>query len=97
VLQELNSILLIATLPFAPLALILVNGWLGAHAHSFPFVFFLGSTRFWSKILPFLVVFSRVDTINTIIVALDPLLLLDRHSHELLKCPLLIHEIVVHL
>jgi hypothetical protein len=43
------------------------------------------------------VVLSHVDAINTIIVALDPLFLLDTHSYELLECPLAIHEIVVHL
>jgi hypothetical protein len=81
----------------APLALILVHGVVRAHARSFPFVFFLGSIRFWSKILPLLVVLSLVDAINTTIVALDPLFLLDTHSYELLECPLVIHGVVVHL
>jgi hypothetical protein len=97
VLQELNAILLIVTPLLLPLPLILVHRRVGARAHGFPFVFFLVSIRLWSKILPFLVVLSHVDAINTTIVALDPLLLLDTHSYKLLECPLLIHRVVVHL
>jgi hypothetical protein len=92
VLQELNVILLIVAPLLAPLGLILVHRVIKTHAHSFPFVFFLRS-----KILPLLVVLSHVDAINTTIVALDPLFLLDTHSYELLECPLFIHGIVVHL
>jgi hypothetical protein len=91
VLQELNAIFLIVALPLAPLALILVNWGLRAHAHGFPLVFYLGSIRFRSKILLLLV------AINTTVVTLDPLLLLDTHNRELLRCPLLIHGVVVHL
>jgi hypothetical protein len=97
VLQELNAILLIVAPLLAPLALILVHMVVGARAHGFPFVFFLGSIRLWSKILPLLVVLSHVDAINTTIVAIDPLLLLDTHSYELLECPLVIHGVVVYL
>jgi hypothetical protein len=80
-LQELNEILLIVAPPFAPLALILINWGLRAHAHSFPLLFFLGNIRLRSKILLLLVVLSHVDTINTTIVAPDPLPLLDTHNH----------------
>jgi hypothetical protein len=45
VLQELNAILLIVAPLFAPLASILVHRVVGARAHSFRFVFFLGSIR----------------------------------------------------
>jgi hypothetical protein len=92
VLQELNAILLIVTPLLAPLALILIHMLVGARAHMFPFVFFLGS-----KILPLLVLLSHVDAINTTIIVLDPLFLLDTHSYELLECSLIIHGVVVHL
>jgi hypothetical protein len=85
VLQELNVILLIVSLLIAPLALILVHMVIGACAHNFSFVFFLGS-----KILSLLVVISHVNAINTTTIVLDPLLFLDTHSDEFLKCPLLI-------
>jgi hypothetical protein len=92
VLQERNAILLIvAPLP-ASLALILVHKVVGAHAHGFPFVFFL-----MRKILPLLMVFSHVDAINTTTIALDPLLFLGTHSNEFFKCPLLIYGVVVDL
>jgi hypothetical protein len=78
VLQELNTVLLIVTLPLAPLALILVHRLIVARAHNFSFVFFLEG-----EILPLLVVLSHVDAINTTIVALDPFFLLDTHGYEL--------------
>jgi hypothetical protein len=71
VLQELNVILLIVAPLFAPIVLILVHRLVGAHAHGFPFIFFLGSVRVWSKILPLLMVLSHVDAINTTIITLD--------------------------
>jgi hypothetical protein len=83
VLQELNAILLIVAPLLAPHILILVHRWIGAHAHDFSFVFFLGSIRLWSEVLSLLVVFSHVNAINTTIVALDPFFLLDTHSYEL--------------
>jgi hypothetical protein len=92
VLQELNAILLIVAPLLAPLALILVNRVVGAHAHSFPFFFFLGS-----KILPLLMVLSHVDAISTTIVVLDPFFLLGTHSYKLFECPLVIHGVVIHL
>jgi hypothetical protein len=92
---KVNTILLIAPPLFAPLSLIRINWGLRAHAHNFPLFFFLGSLRLQSKIL-FLVVLSHDDVINTIIIALD-LLLLDTHSQELLECPILIHGVVVDL
>jgi hypothetical protein len=96
VLQELNAILLIVTPLLTPLALILVHRLVGAYAHDFPFILFLGSKRPWGKILSLLVVLSHVDTITTI-VALDPFFLLDTHSYELFECPLVIHGVVIHL
>jgi hypothetical protein len=77
ILQELNVVLLIVAPPLAPLALILVHRLIGARAHSFSFVFFLGG------ILPLLVVLSHVDAINTTIITLDPFFLLDTHGYEL--------------
>jgi hypothetical protein len=68
----------------------------GARAHNFPFIFFLGSKRPWGKLLSLLVVLSHVDTITTII-ALDLFFLLDTHSYELFECPLVIHGDVIHL
>jgi hypothetical protein len=97
VLQELNPVFLIVSIPFTQFALILVNWGLIVHVHGFPLVFFLGSIRLRRKILLLLVVLSHIDTINTTIVALDPLLLMDTHSHELLDCSLLIHGVVVDL
>jgi hypothetical protein len=91
-LQEFNAVLLIVAPPLAPLTLILVHRLVGARAHSFSFIFFLGRGD-----LPLLVVLNHVDTINTIIVALDPFLLLDTHGYELFECPLVIHGVVVHL
>jgi hypothetical protein len=92
VLQELNAVLLIVTLPLASLALIIVHKLVGTHAHNFSFVFFLEG-----EILPLLVVLSHVDAINTTIVTFDPFFLLDTHGYELLYCPLVIHGVVVHL
>jgi hypothetical protein len=92
VLQELNAVLLIVALPLAPLALILVHRLVGARAHSFSFVFFLGR-----GILPLLMMLSHVDAINITIVALDPFFLLDTHGYELFECPLVIHRVIVHL
>jgi hypothetical protein len=82
VLQELNAILLIVTPLLAPHALILVHRLIGACAHNFPFNFFLGSIRLWGK-FSLLVVLGHIDVINTTIVALDPIFLLDTHSYEL--------------
>jgi hypothetical protein len=76
VIQELNAVLLIVALPLAPLALILAHRLVGACAHSFSFVFFLGG-----KILPLLVVLSHVDAINTTIIVFDPFFLLDIHGY----------------
>jgi hypothetical protein len=84
VLQELNAILLIVALLLAPHALILVHRLIGARSHDFPFIFFIGSIRLWGEILSLLVVLGHVDAINTTIVALDPIFLLDTHSYELL-------------
>jgi hypothetical protein len=42
-------------------------------------------------------VLSHIHTITTTIVALDPLLLLDIYSHELLECPFLIYGVVFDL
>jgi hypothetical protein len=92
VLQELNAVFLIVAPPLTPLALILVHRLVGSRAHNFSFIFFLGG-----KNLPILVVFSHVDAINTIIVALDPFFLLDTHSYELFECLFIIHGVVVHL
>jgi hypothetical protein len=89
--QELNAVLLIVTPLLTPLALILVRRLVGAHAHGFSFVFFLGG-----GIIPLLVVLSHVDAINTTIVMLDHLFLLDTHSYELLECPLIIHGVIIH-
>jgi hypothetical protein len=44
-LQEFNAILLIVAPPLAPLALILVHRLVGAHAHNFSFIFFLGGEK----------------------------------------------------
>jgi hypothetical protein len=93
VLQELSAILLIVFLPFTLFALILVNWGLRDCGYHFPLVFFLGSIRLLHKLILLLVVLSHIHTITTTIVVLDPLLL-DTHSHELLECPLLIHEVL---
>jgi hypothetical protein len=45
-LQELNTFLLIVIPSLAPLALIHVHRLVGARAHSFSFVFFLGGKFF---------------------------------------------------
>jgi hypothetical protein len=45
-LQEFNAVLLIVVPPLAPLALILVQRLVGAHSHSFSFIFFLGGKIF---------------------------------------------------
>jgi hypothetical protein len=97
VLQELNAILLVVAPLLAPHVLILVHRLIGARAHGFFFVFFLGSIRLWREILSLLVVLNHVDTINTTIIALDPFFLLDAHSYEVFECPLAIHGVVVHL
>jgi hypothetical protein len=81
----------------APHALILVHMLIRARAHSFFFIFFLGSIRLWRKKNSLLVVLSHIDAINTTIVALDPFFLLDTHSYELVECLLIIHRVVVHL
>jgi hypothetical protein len=96
VLQELNAIILIVAPLLAPLALVLVHRLVGARAHDFPFILFLGSKRPWGKILSLLVMLSHVDTIITI-VALDPFFILGTHSYELFECPLVIHGVVIHL
>jgi hypothetical protein len=63
-------------------------------SHALPLFFILGSRL--RHIVPLLVVVhGQVYTINTTIVTLDRLLLLDTHSHEFLKCQLLIHGVVV--
>jgi hypothetical protein len=97
VLQELNAILLIMAPLLAPHALIRVHRLIGAYAHGFPFIFFLGSIRLWTEILSLLVVLSHVDAINTTIVALDPIFLLDTHSYKLFMYPIVIHGVVIHL
>jgi hypothetical protein len=94
-LQELNAILLIVAPILAPHALILVHRLIEARAHSFSFVFFLGSIRLKMEVLSLLVVLSHVNAINTTIVALDSFLLLDTHSYELFECQLVIHGVVV--
>jgi hypothetical protein len=94
VLQELNAVLLIVVSPLAPLALILIHQLVGARAHSFFFIFLLGGG---GGILPFLVVLSHVDAINTTIVVLDPFFLLDTHSYELFECQFVIYGVVIHL
>jgi hypothetical protein len=81
----------------APQLLNLVYRLIGARAHDFPFIFFLGSIRLWSQILSLLLVPSHVDTINTIIVVLDPFFLLDTHRYELFECSLVIHGVVIHM
>jgi hypothetical protein len=90
-LQELNTALLIMLSLKAPLALVLFSG---RSSHALP-LFLI----FWNRLrhkIPFLVVLGQVDTINTIIVALHHLLLLDTYGHEFLKkCPLVNHRVVV--
>jgi hypothetical protein len=49
------------------------------------------------EILSLLVVLSHVDAINTTIVALDPIFLLDTHSYKLFMYPIVIHGVVIHL
>jgi hypothetical protein len=96
VLQELNTIVLIVTPLLAPHPLILVHMLIGACAHDFPFIFFHGSISPWEKILSLLVVLGHVDAINTTIIVLDPILLLDTHSYELFEYPFVIHGVIVH-
>jgi hypothetical protein len=48
-------------------------------------------------ILSLFVVLGHVDTINTTIIVLDPIFLLDTHRYELFECSLVIHGVVVHL
>jgi hypothetical protein len=92
VLQELNAVLLIVVFSLAPLALILVHRLVGARAHGFSFIFLPER-----KIISLLLVLGQVDTISTTIVALNPFFLLDTHSYELFKCPLVIHGVIIHL
>jgi hypothetical protein len=65
VLQELIAILLIVAPLLAPHALILVHMLIASHAHSFFFVFFLGSIRLWREVLSLLVVLSHLDCDRT--------------------------------
>jgi hypothetical protein len=91
VLQELNAVLLIVSSLKAPLALVLFSWRFGCALSLF---FKLGS-RLRHKIPLLVVVFEQVDTVNTSIVTLDPLQFLDTYSYEFLKCPLLIHRVIV--
>jgi hypothetical protein len=93
VLQELNAVLLIVSSHEAPLVLVLLS-WRPCHA--LPLFFILGG-RLRHKVPLLIVVLGQVDTVNTTIVTLDPLLFLDTHNHEFFKCPLLIHGVIVDL
>jgi hypothetical protein len=56
----------------------------------------LGSIRLRRKIL-LLVVLSHIHAVTTTIAVLLPLLLLlDRLSHEVLECSLLIHRVIIY-
>jgi hypothetical protein len=89
VLQDPNAVLLIVSSLEAPLALTLLSWRPG---HTLP-LFFIQGSRIRHKIPLLVVVLGQVNTVNTTIIALDPLLFLDTHSHEFLKCSLLIHEL----
>jgi hypothetical protein len=68
----------------APLALVIFS-W--RPSCTLPLLFIL-ENMLRHKIHFLVVVVNQVDTVNTTIVMLDPLLLLDTHSHKVLKCAL---------
>jgi hypothetical protein len=93
VLEELNTVLLIVSSLKAPLALVFLSWRPGL---ALP-LFFIPQGRLGHETPLLVVVLGQVHTVNTTTIVLDPLLFLDTHSNEFLKCPLLIHGIVVDL